>query len=196
MSKLNDLINKLCPNGTEFVELNKLLNYIQPGPYIVESTEYDDSYDTPVLTAGQTFILGYTNEINGIFKADETNPVIIFDDFTTSFHWVDFDFKVKSSAMKFLRPIENNNVNFKYIYYSMKSLKYSPKDHTRQWIGKYSCLKVPLPPIEIQNEIVAILDELTELTQELITELKNEIDKRKQQYEYYRDKLLSFKELK
>ena len=175
--------------------LDELLIYEQPTKYIVESTKYDDSYATPVLTAGKSFILGYTNETEGIFEKDRL-PVIIFDDFTTSFHWVDFDFKVKSSAMKFLRPIENNNVNFKYIYYSMKSLKYSPKDHTRQWIGKYSCLKVPLPPIEIQNEIVAILDELTELTQELITELKNEIDKRKQQYEYYRDKLLSFKELK
>ena len=75
-------------------------------------TKYDDSFETPVLTAGQSFILGYTNEKNGIFKASKDNPVIIFDDFTTSFHWVDFDFKVKSSAMKMLRP-KNESYNFR-----------------------------------------------------------------------------------
>lgn len=87
----------------KYVELGELLSYEQPGKYIVKSTEYNNLYQTPVLTAGQSFILGYTNEIDGIYKANVHNPTIIFDDFTTSFHWVNFDFKVKSSAMKMLR---------------------------------------------------------------------------------------------
>ena len=82
------------------VQLGDLLDYEQPTRYIVSSTDYDDTYDTPVLTAGQTFILGYTNETKGIYKASKSNPVIIFDDFVTSFYLVDFDFKVKSSALK------------------------------------------------------------------------------------------------
>jgi type I restriction enzyme S subunit len=103
-SKIEKLIAKNCPNGVVFKELGEILDYEQPGRYIVDSTKYNGNFKTPVLTAGQSFILGYTDETTGIYKASEDNPVIIFDDFTTSFHWVNFDFKVKSSAMKMLRP--------------------------------------------------------------------------------------------
>ena len=82
-------------------ELGELLSYEQPTPYIVESTDYNDKYKTPVLTAGKSFILGYTNETNGVYTA---LPVIIFDDFTTASQYVNFEFKVKSSAMKILTP--------------------------------------------------------------------------------------------
>ena len=115
MSKLQELIQQLCPKGVEYKKLGNMLDYEQPTQYIVKSTEYDDTYNTPVLTAGQSFILGYTNETNGIYRADKNNPTIIFDDFTTSFHWVDFDFKVKSSAMKMLRPKNDFDGSFKYI---------------------------------------------------------------------------------
>ena len=87
-------------------KLRDIFKYEQPQPYIVASTEYDDSYLTPVLTAGQSFILGYTNEENGIKKASQDNPVVIFDDFTTSSQYVDFSFKVKSSAMKLLSLLD------------------------------------------------------------------------------------------
>ena len=87
MSKLKELIDRYCPNGVPFKKLEDILDYEQPTQYIVKSTEYDDSYKIPVLTAGQTFILGYTNEDSGIYKADKIAPTIIFDDFTTSFHW-------------------------------------------------------------------------------------------------------------
>lgn len=80
-------------------KLGDIFKYEQPQAYIVESTEYDDKNDIPVLTAGQSFILGYTDERFGIKDANEENPVIIFDDFTTSSHYVDFPFKIKSSAM-------------------------------------------------------------------------------------------------
>lgn len=100
MSRINDLIAEYCPNGVEYRELAELVDYQQPSPYIVSSTNYDDSFSLPVLTAGQSFILGYSDDDQGIFYASAERPVIIFDDFTTSFHWVDFDFKVKSSAIK------------------------------------------------------------------------------------------------
>lgn len=83
---------------TKEYELGQLLTYEQPTPYIVESTKYSDEYKTPVLTAGKSFIIGYTNEKNGIY---DRLPVIIFDDFTTSSQYVNFKFKVKSSAIKY-----------------------------------------------------------------------------------------------
>jgi len=164
------------------------LDYGQPGKYIVNSTKYDNEHATPVLTAGQTFILGYTDELNGIYNADKENPVIIFDDFTTSFHWVDFDFKVKSSAMKMLTPKKEAEIVFRFVYYAMKCISYAPQDHARQWISVYSKFQIPIPPLPIQQEIVNILDTFTELQ----AELEAELEARKKQYEYYRNKLLTF----
>lgn len=193
MSKLEQLINKFCPDGVEFDFLYAVMDYEQPTKYIVKDTKYDDDFKTPVLTAGQSFILGYTNESTDIFEASKENPVIIFDDFTTSFHWVDFNFKVKSSAMKMLRlkKDRSHDTNFRYIYHIMKNIQYSPVDHTRQWIEKYSKFKIPLPPLPVQEEIVRILDKFTKLTAELIAELTAERTARKQQYEYYRDDVLN-----
>lgn len=191
MKNLGTLIQELCPDGVEFVKLGDVLDYEQPTKYIVKCKDYQNE-GMPVLTAGQTFILGYTDETNGIFEASKENPVIIFDDFTTSFHWVDFNFKVKSSAMKMLRVLSEREVSFRFVYYAMKCIKYQSLEHSRQWISKYSQIEIPLPPIEVQTEIVRILDKFTSLEAELEAELKAELDCRKQQYEYYRDKLLSF----
>ena len=188
MSKLQELIKELCPNGVEYKKLGDVLDYEQPTKYIVESTEYDKSYNIPVLTAGQTFILGYTNEEFGIYRASKENPTIIFDDFTTSFHWVDFDFKIKSSAMKMLSPKETFEGSFKYVYYAMKCIKYEAVDHTRHWISKYSQFEIPVPHKDVQEEIVRILDHFNFLA----AELQAELQARQKQYEYYRDKLLDF----
>ena len=84
----------------EKYELGEIFDYLQPTQYIVRSTDYSDKYITPVLTAGKKFILGYTNEYDNIFI---DIPVVIFDDFTTASKFVDFPFKVKSSAMKILK---------------------------------------------------------------------------------------------
>lgn len=168
----------------EWKKLGECLDYEQPTPYLVTSTEYDNSYDTPVLTAGQSLLLGYTDEINGIYKASKENPCIIFDDFTTSFHWIDFNFKVKSSAMKMLRP--QKNVNFRYVYYAMLGINFIPGGHQRHWISKYSQLSIPVPSLSEQQRIVDILDTFTSS----IDNLKQQIEQRRKQYEYYRENLL------
>ena len=189
MSKIEDLIKQYCPNGVKFKELGEILDYEQPSKYIVKSTRYENE-GTPVLTAGQTFVLGYTSETDGVYMASKNNPVIIFDDFTTSFHWVDFDFKVKSSAIKMLRP--KQDICFKYVYYTMKTIKYSTFDHSRQWISNYSKIKIPVPPMPVQEEIVKILDSYSELETKLEAKLEAELDARKKQYEYHLNQLLSF----
>ncbi len=188
MSRIDELISKNCPNGVGFKELSELLDYEQPSKYLVDSTDYDDGYATPVLTAGQTFILGYTNETSGIYPASCENPVIIFDDFTTAFKWVDFPFKAKSSAMKMITSKSKTPESLRYAYYAMQTINYVPQDHARQWIGTYSRFKIPCPHPEVQREIVKMLDVFTKLQ----AELEGELEARRQQYQYYRDLLLSF----
>lgn len=187
MTHIEQMIQDMCPNGVEFKTLGEVLDYEQPTPYIVKNTDYDESYSTPVLTAGQSFILGYTNEKEGIYKASKEQPTIIFDDFTTSFHWVDFDFKVKSSAMKMLRPKNDANINFRFVFYAMQCIKFQATEHTRYWISKYSQFEIPLPPLEIQKKIVECLDKFSALA----AELQAELQLRRKQYEYYRTHLLT-----
>lgn len=144
------------PNNWAEDKIELLLDYIQPTNYIVLSTEYKDSYKTPVLTAGKTFILGKTDETNGIF---DKYPVIIFDDFTTAIKFVNFPFKVKSSAMKILKP-SCELVNIKYVYYYMLTIRITVDTHKRFWISIYSQLPIPIAPFNEQNRIVAKIEEL------------------------------------
>ena len=101
MIDANTIKSLLKGVDVEYKNLGEITRYEQPTKYLVDSTDYNDDFKIPVLTAGKTFILGYTNEIAGIYKA-RNNPVIIFDDFTTAHKWVNFDFKVKSTAMKII----------------------------------------------------------------------------------------------
>ncbi|MFC1154912.1 hypothetical protein ACFG0B_09125 [Pasteurella multocida] len=117
----------------EWKTLGEVTYYEQPTKYLVKSSNYNDDFDTPVLTAGKTFILGYTDEREGIYFASES-PVIIFDDFTTANKWVDFDFKVKSSAMKMITSKDEKKVLLKYIYYWLNTVpsELAEGDHKRQ----------------------------------------------------------------
>lgn len=185
MNKLKELIEKLCPNGVEFKRIEEFTLFEQPTKYIVKSTKYDDDYKTPVLTAGQTFILGYTNEEDGIYNASKENPVIIFDDFTGAYKWVDFPFKVKSSAMKIITTNEDKLL-MRFLYHMMGFLNFTSDEHKRLWISIYSQMRIAVPPLEVQCEIVHILDDFTLLSAELSAELKA----RKKQFTYYEEKLL------
>lgn len=138
--------------------LGNILIYEQPTKYIVDSTNYSNSYKTPVLTAGKSFILGYTNEANGIFNK---LPVIIFDDFTTDSKYVDFPFKVKSSAMKILNCKEG--MNPKFYYYVLQSINFDASTHKRYWISEFANMIVPVPPKEEQDLIVNKVEQLLEL---------------------------------
>lgn len=152
-------MNNKPPKNWKRVTLGELLDYERPDKYIVSSEDYSDSYKTPVLTAGKTFILGYTNDTEGIYK---NLPVIIFDDFTTESKYVDFDFKVKSSAMKILKA--ENNITLKYLYYLMQTLSFNHDTHKRYWISEYSKLKIDIPDkIEEQQEIVQVLDTMSDI---------------------------------
>ena len=133
--------------------LEDIIEYEQPTDYIVSSTNYDDSYLTPVLTAGKSFIIGYTDEEEGIYSK---LPCIIFDDFTTASKLVTFPFKVKSSAMKILQV--NHNISIEYVAAFMSITQLIGDTHKRYWISEYSKLAIPIPPKEEQERIVVAID--------------------------------------
>lgn len=166
---------------TEY-ELGELLPFEQPTAYIVKSTDYSDAYATPVLTAGKSFILGKTNETDGIF---DQLPVIIFDDFTTATQFVNFRFKVKSSAMKILH-INTNLVIPKYIFYRLQIIQFDHSTHKRYWIQSYSKIKVLIPPLDEQFRIVARIEELFSELDKAVDTLKTT----KEQLEVYRQAVM------
>ena len=144
------------PVGWSMCRLENIVDYEQPQAYIVERTDYSDDYDIPVLTAGKTFVIGYTNEETGIC---DNLPVIIFDDFTTDSKYVEFPFKVKSSAMKILRV--RRGINIKYVAAFMAITKLIGKTHKRYWISEYSKIEIPIPPQKEQERIVKAIDQIT-----------------------------------
>lgn len=172
------------PKGWTIAKFEDLLDYIQPTNYIVKSTDYKDTYPTPVLTAGKSFIKGYTNETEGIFTK---LPTIIFDDFTTATQFVNFPFKVKSSAMKILQPT-CDLVNIKLAFYYMQTIHLKGETHKRFWISEYSQIPVPLAPLNEQKRILAKLEQL-------LTDLDKGIEyleTTKQQLKVYRQAVLKW----
>lgn len=150
-SHKNGLLQKLFPQDNkcmpelrfkrynqkwEKMTFDNLLDYERPEKYIVESTNYE-SFGTPVLTANKAFILGYSSEKFGIYK---NVPVILFDDFTTDKKFVDFPFKVKSSAIKILKPKGQNNL--KFIFELMNNTKFTFTEHKRYYISTYKNIAI------------------------------------------------------
>lgn len=133
-------------------KLGEILQYEQPTKYLVSSTDYSNN-GVPVLTAGKTFILGYTNDPNGIYN---NLPVIIFDDFVTESKYVDFPFKAKSSAMKML-TLRNEENNLRFVFEIMQMIDFPMTDHKRWWIGEYSNIIVKAPLLDEQNAIASVL---------------------------------------
>ena len=142
------------------MKIDDFIEYEQPTNYIVHSDQYVENGNTPVLTAGQSFILGYTNEEDGIYT---DFPAIIFDDFTTSVQYVDFSFKVKSSAMKILK--NKANANLKYCYYLLSWLQKMPPNHKRQWISTTSQINICLPSLNEQSRIVEKIETVSNIIQ-------------------------------
>ncbi|KOE07840.1 restriction endonuclease subunit S [Vibrio alginolyticus] len=170
---VNPETGKVFEGEWKKVELGELLDYKQPTPYLVKSTEYSSEYSTPVLTAGKTFILGYSNEDFGIFS--EELPAIIFDDFTTASKFVDFPFKAKSSAMKIL--IAKEGVSIKYVYEAMQVLNYPVGGHQRHWISIFANLVIGLPEPEEQQKIASVFtaaDKEIEVLEAKLDHLKDE----------------------
>lgn len=176
MSKLNELINELCPDGVVLKPLFKLVTINTPSIKIL-SKNILITGDYPVINQGSDYISGYTNDKTALFPKNE---YIIFGDHTEIIKYVDFPFAQGADGIKILT---SKNINCKYLYYCFVNFYKITGKYTRHWSAAKNTL-IPFPPLPVQEEIVRILDNFTELTAELTA--------RKKQYEYYRDSLLTF----
>ena len=168
------LFTQLEKSDTETKLIKDVLDYEQPLKYIVGNTEYqNNSVLTPVLTANKAFILGYTSEKNNIYGKGEC---IIFDDFTMDLKYVDFPFKIKSSAIKILTP--KSRIILKYIYEYLCFLNLVSNDHKRHYISEVESISIYVPLIGMQNTFSNLLSAL---------------DKKIQGESYYLNLLLSQK---
>jgi type I restriction enzyme, S subunit len=129
--------------------------------------EYNPNSGVPVLTPGKSFILGYTNEVYGIFN---NLPVILFDDFTTASQFVDFKFKVKSSALKILKP-RTNEYDIVFLYALIQLIQFDATDHKRYWISEYQNIEIHIPIEEEQTRIAQILSDMDTEIKKLETKL-------------------------
>ena len=154
------------PEGWCMCRLKDVVEYEQPQAYIVSTTDYDNSYQIPVLTAGKSFIIGYTNETKGVYS---NTPCIIFDDFTTDSRLVDFPFKVKSSAMKILQV--TNDMEVEYVAMFMSITRLIGDTHKRYWISEYSKLHIPVPPRKEQKRIIKTVKLMFEMLDAIMENL-------------------------
>ena len=136
------------------LQIKDVLDYEQPTKYLVSDTEYsNDKTLIPVLTANKAFILGYTDEKQGIYTKGKC---IILDDFTLDCKFVDFPFKVKSSAIKILTA--KAGVNIRYLYEYLKYLELDTSEHKRHYIAEIEPLKIVMPDIDEAYNIANTLE--------------------------------------
>lgn len=191
MKILETLIQKLCPDGVEFVKLGEVCE-IKTGKGITQK-DCSESSKYPVYSGGKE-PMAYYKEFNRNANTVTVSRVGAYAGFV---NYVTEDFYLNDKCFSVL-PQKDEDINSKYLYYKLKALECCiinmqsgggvPTINTK----KVGSLEIPLPPIEVQTEIVRILDKFTSLEAELEMELEAELDCRKRQYEYYRDKLLSF----
>lgn len=137
-------------------KLSELLDYERPDKYIVESDNYSDAFDTPVLTANKAFILGYTNEARTYNEES-----IIFDDFTLDRKYVNFPYMLKSSAIKILKS--KNGHNLRFLFELLNSTRFEILGHARHYISVVQNTGTLCPSIEEENRISHFLEEVDKL---------------------------------
>ena len=169
----NDVFGKLRKNIGFNAVVGDVLDYEQPQSYIVEDTEYTNE-GTPVLTANKAFVLGYTLETDGIY---DKGDCIIFDDFTLDCKYVDFPFKVKSSAIKILTA--KNKELLRYTFEFLKYLDLSTEEHKRHYIAETQNQEFTLPTEQMVKTIAHIFSTLS-LLMETAVKQRDVFEKQKQ----------------
>ena len=169
----NDVFGKLRKSVGFNAMISDVLSYEQPQPYIVENTEYT-AEGTPVLTANKAFVLGYTSETNGIY---DKGDCIIFDDFTLDCKYVDFPYKIKSSAIKILTA--KNKEILRYTFEFLKYLDLSTDEHKRHYIAETQNQEFVLPTMQIVRTIAHAFSALS-LRMESVVKQRNMFETQKQ----------------
>jgi len=189
MSKLDELIAELCPDGVEYMPVGELCS-IQTGSQI-NKENFKNVGEYPVYNGGIN-PSGYHDDFN-----TEANTIAISQGGASAgfVNWVDVPFFAGAHCYT-IKNVSKLILN-RYLYFYLKN-KQDDIQNSKHGAGipglnsrAIKNLRIPVPPLPVQQEIVRILDNFTELT----TQLTAEIEARKKQYEYYRDWLLSQEEL-
>lgn len=178
MTTLKCLIQELCPDGVSYQEVENLLNKIT-APAALPKSEYKNEGAFPVINQAQNLIAGYSDDEE---KALPLGKYIVFGDHTRAIKWADFRFIPGESGTLVFKVMEH--VEPKYVYYALKNLRIESRGYNRHWTVLREFV-IPVPPIEVQKEIVRILDAFTELEAELETELEAELEARLKQFAHY-----------
>ncbi|MCQ2736769.1 MAG: restriction endonuclease subunit S, partial [bacterium] len=189
--KLNRLIKELCPDGVEYKEIGNLIKKtiktITPSIKI-KKNDYKNTGNTPIISQEIEYISGYCDFQDNNIKQ---NNYICFGDHSEHIKYINFPFVQGADGLKILTTDELV-LNAKYFYYAISNFYIRHNNYERHF--KYLLeTPIPVPPMPIQEEIVKILDRFDTLCNDLSAGLPAEIEKRQKQYEYFRDKLLTFK---
>ncbi|MGY9355594.1 restriction endonuclease subunit S [Citrobacter braakii] len=180
MSRIEKLIAEQCPRGVQFRRVEDAVASTLPSKGVMREN-YKLGTRYPIVDQGQTYIAGYTDDNSLTIPKGE---YIVFGDHTRAVKWVDFEFAPGADGTKVLQAA--SGVIPKFLYYAIASLEVPSRGYNRHWTVLRE-LRIPIPPLEIQREIVKMLDSFTQLTADLETELSA----RRKQYAYYRDVLLA-----
>ena len=178
---IQHLLQTLCPDGVPYATLGEVCKTLS-APKKLDKRDYLQHGAYPIIDQGQKFIIAYTDDATAIVPKGE---YIIFGDHTREIKFVDFPFAQGADGVKIL--LAKEGITPKYLYYAMSNLQIPSRGYNRHWsIAKD--LPIPLPPLPIQERIVEILDKFSRLS----AELEAELELRKKQYDFYRNRLLSF----
>lgn len=193
MSKLKELIAELCPNGVEYVKVKDHFQRLKGTPITAAKMKEIENKngEIRIFAGGKTVINANEEDIP---KANITRvpAVLVQSRGVIDVVYYDKPFTFKNEMWAYT---SDNKTTVKYLYYVLKNNVQLFRD-AASGMGSLPQIslkvtedfKLPLPPIEIQQEIVRILDSFTSLT----AELQAELQARQKQYEYYRDQLLTF----
>lgn len=190
MSKLEELIKEFCPNGVEYISVEELLKEktiasITPSLKI-KRNDYKDFGEIAIISQEEEYISGYCNILD---KKIVDGQYVCFGDHTENVKYVDFRFVQGADGLKIICCNNKEKIDIKYFYYAVCNFYKRHNNYERHY--KYFVeLQIPLPALPVQREIVRILDSFTLYSAELTAELTA----RRKQYEFYRDKLLTFEQ--
>lgn len=176
MSKLAELLVDLCSDGVSMSLVRDVFSAVQL-PAKIKRSQYSDGTKYPIVDQGQSFICGYTDDEKALLPDGQ---YVVFGDHTRALKWVDFRFAAGADGTKVLKSAPE--VLPKFGFYALSSLNIPSRGYNRHWTILRD-LKIPVPSLEVQQEIVRVLDAFTDLEQSLVSEL----ELRKKQYVEYRD---------
>lgn len=134
----------------------------------IQASEYQSFGNYPIIDQGQSQIAGYTNVEDGIFS---DVPAIIFGDHTRVIKYVDTPFFLGADGVKVLKS-KLLDVDYKYLFYCLQNVKIPDTGYNRhfKWLKE---AEIPLPPLDEQRRIAAVLDKVSDL----IAKRREQLDK-------------------